>query len=269
MNREDRNLNLLRPRHRFLPLITRPVWLAGQKEPSRTGARPLTASLVFTDAARCSEILTKELHRLGKRTFSVRHPLEAIDLLENKNQRIDAAFMSLQDVSNDVVEFFLFLQDEFLGTRRIAFAQHEAIYSNPPALQACAHEMILWDPWARPNFDELLEGALNAQPRLSQTNWSDSRLCRSQHGANRTAIATLLGRYLYRIQRLVIDETPDSSDADDVIQNACLAIVELLPAFDNSCSPGEWIDRVARSSIRSFRDAGNARADVDPPTSRR
>jgi hypothetical protein len=195
-----------------------------------------------------------ELLRLNKNSFTVRHPLEAIHLLEDPAMTIDAAFMSLQDASSDVVRFFAFLQDEYWAVRRIAFAQHDAEYENPPTLQSCTHQMILWDPWDRASFGEVLEGALNCQRLQTESSWSDIRLFKSEHGTNRSAIAALIRRYRHRIRHLVADATRNTADAEDIAQDTYLDIVRFLPSFDGACSPAEWVDRVTRSCIRSFRN---------------
>jgi hypothetical protein len=260
MNHPGQSIQLHRQRDRFLPLIEGPQPARDIQGLLPSRVAPVTATLVYADTAKCSDILVAELTRLGKRTFTVRHPLEAIRLLEDPGVTIEAAFMSLQDASSDVVRLFAFLQEEYWGVRRIAFAQHDARYANPPALQSCAHQMILWDPWDRTSFGDLLEDALNSQQVRSESSWSDIRLFKSQHGTNRTAIAALIQRYRHRIGHLVADATRNTADAEDIVQDTCLDIVRLLPSFDAVCSPGEWVDRVTRSCIRSFgkrRSIGN------------
>ena len=155
------------------------------------------------------------------------------------------------------MRFFAFLRDEYWAVRRIAFAQHDAGYANPSALQSCAHQMILWDPWDRASFGELLEGALNCQELRVESSWSDSRLVKSKHGTNRAAVAALLRRYRHRIGHLVADATRNTADAEDIVQDTYLGIVRLLPSFDATCSPGEWVDRVTRSCIGAFRKRGS------------
>jgi DNA-directed RNA polymerase specialized sigma24 family protein len=59
-------------------------------------------------------------------------------------------------------------------------------------------------------------------------------------------------RYRYRIVRLVIDATRETTDTEDVVQDVYMSIVRDLPSFDRVCAPGSWIDRVACRSIRSF-----------------
>lgn len=241
-----------RRQHEFFPLVNGPPTTADAPHPLAPRLASSTASLVYADTAHCSDLLVAELTRLNKRTFTVRHPLEAIHLLEDTGLTIDAAFMSLQDARSDIVRLFSFLQDDHWAVRRVAFAQHEARYDNPPGLQSCAHQMILWDPWDRTSCGELLEGALNCQRLPTESGWSDIRLFKSQHGANRSAITALIQRYQHRIDQLVVDATRNSADAEDIVQDTCLAIVRLLPSFDGSCSPGEWVDRVTRACIRSF-----------------
>jgi hypothetical protein len=252
MNQANQTAESRRQRDHFLPLVNGPPPATDEQGLLAPRIAPLTASLVYADTAHCSDLLVAELTRLKRRTFTVRHPLEAIRLLEDTGLTIDAVFMSLQDASSDVVRLFAFLQDEYWAVRRVAFAQHDAAYENPLALQSCKHQMILWDPWDRASFGEVLEGAMNCQGIPTESGWSDIRLFKSQHGTNRSAIAALIRRYRHRIDHLVADATRNAADAEDIAQDTCLDIVRLLPSFDGACSPGEWVDRVTRSCIRSF-----------------
>jgi hypothetical protein len=190
-----------------------------------------------------------------------RHPLELIVQLESGDVDVDAVFVSLQDADVEIVQLFAFLKDQYPLVRRIAFAQHEATYANSTALQSCDHEMILWDSWNRDDFGAVLEDVLNRHMLPAESSWSDGRLFESQYGTDRSAISAIVQRYRHRIGLLVADAARDTADAEDVVQDTYLEIVRLLPAFDGACSPGEWVDRVTRSCIRSFgrrHSVGNA-----------
>jgi hypothetical protein len=209
----------------------------------------MATTIIYADAAGRSTLIGSELSRLGRHSVLVHHPLEAIAVLQNPHMVVDAAFVSLQDVGTDIVSFFAFLKDEHPAVRRIAFAQHRTKDDSTAAVQTCQQDMILWDPWDRDSFSEILEDALNCRLHRPESSWTDMHLFRS---GDRPAIDAILGRYKHRIMSLAADATPNAADAEDIVQSTYLEIMRRLPSFDGSCSPAHWLDRMTRRCIRSF-----------------
>jgi len=238
-------------RNRLLPFLTGPP-TAAVKHPPRVLPQAMATTMIYADAAGCSTLIDSELSRLGRHSVLVHHPLEAMAVLQNARMVVDAAFVSLQDVGIDIASFFTFLNDEHPAVRRIAFAQHGAKDVNTTAVQTCQQDMILWDPWDRDSFSEILEDALHRRLHRTESSWSDLQLFRSHEGVDRPAMGAILGRYKHRIMSLAADATRNAADAEDIVQDTYMEIMQRLPSFDGSCSPGHWIDRMARRCIRSY-----------------
>ncbi len=179
-------------------------------------------------------------------------PLDAIRGLQDNAIAVDAVFASLQDDKLNISALFQFIKDEHPLVRRIAFAQHDPRKDGTQPVHLCQHDMILWDPWDRADFIELLKDAIGCRISRTRSSWSDLRLFESQGGVDTLAIAEIVKRYQYHIVRLVMDATREVTDTEDVVQDVYMSIVRDLPAFDRVCAPGAWIDRVAFRSIRSI-----------------
>lgn len=179
-------------------------------------------------------------------------PLDALARLQDATTTIDAALVSLQDVNFDISAFFGFSKGEYRCIRRIAFAQHEPRKERFVSAHSCEHDMILWDPWDRADFIEILKDALACRLRPTRSTWTDLRLFESFRGADGLAIAEIVKRYRHRIVRLALDASHDAIDTEDIVQNVYLAILQYLPSFGRVCSPGHWIDRITCKTIRSF-----------------
>jgi hypothetical protein len=182
----------------------------------------------------------------------VHTPLDALARLQDVATTVDAALVSLQDANFDISAFFVFLKGEYPCIRRIAFAQHEPRKERLVSAHSCEHDMILWDPWDRADFVEILKDALACRLRPTRSTWTDLRLFESFRGADGLAIAEIVRRYRHRIVRLALDATHNTTDTEDIVQDVYLAIVQHLPFFGRVCSPGHWIDRVTCKTIRSF-----------------
>lgn len=236
----------------ILPFATGPTLAAtADIRPSTVGQLP-ASTLIYADAAGCSGFLAAGIAGLGKNAIIVHTPLDAINLLENVSMAIDAAFVSLQDASFAICDFFGLLKDEFPRIRRIAFAQHESKREVSASVHACEHEMILWDPWDRGGFSEILKDALDCRIHRTRSSWSDLELFESFHGADTLAIAEIVRRYRHRVVHLVLDVTHDGVDREDIVQSIYLDIVRCLPSFERTCSAGHWIDRIACRTIRAY-----------------
>lgn len=255
INHMNQPLPFSGPRGRFLPFFTGPPPATTGPPPATTEQRrpplPLATAMIYADTAGCSELIASEFSRLKSPAVVVHHPLDAIVLLQRESVTIDAAFMSLQDGNADISQFFAFLQDEHPSVRRIAFAQHESADVDSQSVRTCQHDMILWDPWDGDNFGDVLQDALNRRCTMRST-WSDMQLFASQRGTDRAAISTIVRRYGHRIRHLAADAARNTPDSDDITQEAYLEILCSLPTFDGDCSPGHWIDRVARHCIHLF-----------------
>lgn len=212
---------------------------------------PPASTLLYADAAGCSKLLAAGLARLGRHTTTVHSPAEAITLLRYARTVVDIAFVSLQDAGSEISTLFGCLKEYHPRTRRIAFAQHASKCKLPPSVRSCEHEMILWDPWERMDFDEILESAFDRRPDRPRSSWSDSDLFSSFRGEDTLAVTELIRRYRHRIVNLVVDEIRDGQSGEEVVEEVCLELVRQLPSFRSSCSPGQWIDDVCRMAIRS------------------
>ena len=213
--------------------------------------RPPVSTLIYADTAGCSELLGAGLARLGRHSTIVRSPAEAITLLRYARIHVDAAFVSLQDVGSEISTFFGCLKEYHPRIRRIAFAQHGSKCRLLPSVHSCEHEMILWDPWERIDFDEILESTLDRRPHRPRSSWPDSELFSSLQGDDSLAVTEIIKRYRHRIVGLVMDEMYDDLNAEEVVQEACLEIMRHLPFFRPVCSPGHWIDDMCRMAISS------------------
>ena len=242
--------------NRILPFAARFVPAASENVRAPTREQAPVSSLVYADAAGCSKSLTAGLVGLGKNSTLVRTPFGARALLENVDLTVDAAFLSLQDPEVDISSFFGFLKNEHPSVRRIAFAEHvatsEGASARAAAVHACPHDMILWDPWDRSDFDEILKDALDCRVHRTRSSWSDLELFESENGTDAAAIAEIAKRYRHRIVRLVMDVVHDTLDVEDIVQEIYLDIVRHLPGFRSRCSAGYWIDQLSRRAIRAF-----------------
>jgi hypothetical protein len=208
--------------------------------------------MVYADAADCSKSVAAGLALLGRSSTIVHTPLDVVRGLQNKTIAVDAVFVSLQDDGANISALFEFIKDEHPLVRTIAFAQHNPHKDGTQPVHLCQHDMILWDPWDRADFIEILKDAIDCRVSRTRSSWSDLRLFGSRGGLDTLSIAEIVRRYRYRIVRLVLDATHKAMDTEDVVQDAYLSIVRNLPSFDRLCTPGEWIDRVTCRSISSF-----------------
>ena len=76
----------------------------------------------------------------------------------------------------------------------------------------------------------------------------DSELVRAARGGDRRALDTLLRRHYDRLYALCRRMTGDAADAADACQEALIAIVRGLPAFDGRSAFGTWAYRVATNA---------------------
>ena len=119
--------------------------------------RPPVSTLIYADAAGCSELLGAGLARLGRHSTTVRSPAETIALLRYARTHVDAAFVSQDAATTEISTLFGCLKEYHPRIRRIAFAQHSSTHRLPPSVKSCEHEMILWDPWESVDFERILE----------------------------------------------------------------------------------------------------------------
>ena len=213
--------------------------------------------LLRADVGGCWVLLASGLARTGHSPIVVHTHLGAIRRLSDKEQPVDAVLVSLQDRESDIVAFFDFVHDEHPKVRRIAFAQHAQSQESSGISSGCQHDMILWDPWTRPDFLDVLTNALGCDHPPTRSSWSDTRLFESLGGHDPLAIAEIVKRYQYRIGRLALDVTRERADTEDLVQQVYLAIMERLSSFAGPSSPGYWIDQVTRAVIAS-RSSGGA-----------
>jgi hypothetical protein len=234
------------------PVVTTPIPVAMTDIRSPIVGRPPASTLIYADTAGCSKFLAAGLSRFGRRSTVVHDDHNVSARLEDVSTFVDAAFVSLQDPSFDISAFFAFLSDRHPRIRRIAFAQHKPRKGGEIPPQFCRHDMILWDPWDRADFVEILKDALNCRDQPARSSWSDTMLFKSNEGRDRLAIAEIIKRYRHRIVSLALDMDRDSADTEDVVQETYLNIVRFLPLFRDSYSPGYWIDHITRRTIQSF-----------------
>lgn len=236
----------------ILPFVARPLPPATSDVRMPPVGQPHLTTLVYADAAGCSKPLAAGLSLLGRSSTIVHTPLDAIRWIQDNTIAVDAIFVSLQDDESNISALFEFIKDEHPRVRRIAFAEHDPRNDASQPGHLCQHDMLLWDPWGRADFIELLKDAIGCRISRTRSSWSDLRLFESQGGVDTLAIAEIIKRYRYRIGRLVIDATREATDTEDVVQDVYMSIVRDLPSFERVCAPGVWIDRVACRSIRSF-----------------
>jgi hypothetical protein len=249
----------------ILPFVTRPIpsFMSDLRPPEVE--QPPASTLICADGAGCSELIARGLSLFGRSSTVVYSPLDAIVRLQDVTTTIDAVVVSLQDPEFDISAFFGFLKDEHPHIRRIAFAEHEPRGKISATVRSCQHDMILWDPWDRADFVEILKDAIDCRLSRTRSSWTDLQLFESSHGADRLAIAEIVRRYRYRIVRLALDATHHSMDTEDAVQDVYLAIVRCLPLYRApwSWSPGHWIDQISRKAIRPF-----SCSDLDSPPAR-
>lgn len=77
---------------------------------------------------------------------------------------VNAALVPLQDVGLDISAFFELLRDEYPRVRRIAFAQRDPKRQGSGSTHSCPHDVILWSPWDRAGFLQILGDALDGRP---------------------------------------------------------------------------------------------------------
>jgi hypothetical protein len=99
----------------------------------------------------------------------MRTPLDVIVGLQDSGTTVDAVFASLQDDVWNTSALFYFLKGEYPQVRRIAFAQRNLPKDGARLAHSCQHDMILWDPWARTDFGEILKDALGYFQRSTTT----------------------------------------------------------------------------------------------------
>lgn len=208
---------------------------------------PPASTLIYADGAQCAELVARGVTSLGRNVFIAHTPLEAVNRILDSSVTTDAVFASLQDDSFDVIAFFEFLQETYPKIRRIAFARHGR--PTRVATDSCLHDMILWDPWDQNDFAEVLRDAIGCRRYRGRSSWSDQELFLSGGGVDNLAISTILQRYHHRIVSLVQDQEVNRQDAEDLVQDVYMGIVEELPSFGRECSPGCWIDRVTAKVI--------------------
>ena len=236
----------------MLPFVTAPVPVAMSDVRPQAVGLPRVTTLIYADAAGCSTRLAAGLALLGRSSKVIRTPLEVVARLQDDRIAIDAVFSSLQDGRSNTAALFDFLTDEYPRVRRVAFSRHDLWRTSSSMDAFCQYDMVLWDPWDRADFVEILKDAIDCRISRTRSSWTDLRLFESLDGVDKLAIAEILKRYRYRIVRLVLDATRHRMDSQDVVQDAYLSIVRALPSFGRICSPGEWIDRITCRSIRSF-----------------
>lgn len=134
------------------------------------------ATLVCADTAGCSKLVVDGLSRLGRRSTVVHTPLDAIVRLQATTPPVGAALVSLQDVGFDISAFFELLKDDYPHVRRIAVAQREKRRQVSIAVHSCPHDVILWSPWDRPDFLEILGDALDGRKPGESESQHRSRL---------------------------------------------------------------------------------------------
>ena len=236
----------------ILPFVVQPLPPGISDVRAQVVGRPHLTTVIYADAAGCSKPLAAGLSLLGRRSVVARTPLDAIRWLQDKAIAVDAVFASLQDDATNISALFEFTKDEHPFVRRIAFAQHNPRKQGALLVHLCQHEMIIWDPWDRADFLEILKDAIDCRISRTRSSWSDVRLFESQQGTDTLAVAEIVRRYRHRIVRLVMDATHETMDTEDVVQDTYLSIVRDLPSFNRVCAPGAWIDRITCRSILSF-----------------
>ena len=235
----------------ILPFVIGPIPFAMSDIRSPIAGEPPMSTLIYSDAAGCAKLIAKGVADLGRNSIIVHTLLDAILRLQDVAMTIDAVFVSLEDSDFDISAFFDFLKEEHPHVRRIAFARHSVNDVRSERTRACQHDMILWDPWDRTDFSEILKDALDCRVHLTRSSWSDLELFESSQGADSLAIAEIVKRYRHRIVHLVMDRTNNTPDIEDIVQNTYLAILRFLPSFGGVCAPGRWIDGITSMCIRS------------------
>jgi hypothetical protein len=81
------------------------------------------ANLVVADAGEGYQSLNAGMARLGWRSITVRHPLDAIVGLQDEALEILAVLAPIPDAHFDALEFFAFMKDAFPRVRRIAYTK--------------------------------------------------------------------------------------------------------------------------------------------------
>ncbi len=91
----------------------------------------------------------------------------------------------------------------------------------------------------------------------------DARVAAAAAG-DRRALEALVTELLPRIRNLVLDLVRGDADADDLAQEAMVAIVRGLPSHRGEGTFTAWADRVAvRATFAGLRKARRARAQLD------
>jgi RNA polymerase sigma-70 factor (ECF subfamily) len=86
------------------------------------------------------------------------------------------------------------------------------------------------------------------RPTLPGIERDDSELVQAARGGDRAALDLLLRRHYDRLYGLCRRMTGDPTDAADAAQEALIAIVRGLPAFDGRSAFGTWAYRVATNA---------------------
>ena len=88
-----------------------------------TGAH---ATLIIAASDTCHRSVTDCVARLGRRSITVRHPLEAIICLQDDAVSIDVVLAPAHDLGFATLEWFAFMRAEFPRVLRIAYEKSSA-----------------------------------------------------------------------------------------------------------------------------------------------
>lgn len=214
--------------------------------------QPSAMTLIYSDTAEFAKIIKTGLSRFGRTSTVVNTPLHTIFQLQDETTTIDAMIVSLHDSRLDITVFFEFLKEEYPNVERIGSAYHRPLRQDLVSAHTCQHDMVLWDPWFRTDFIEILKDALDCRLSRTHSSWTELQLFESSQGKDSHAIAEIFKRYRYRIVRLLMDQKRGLMDTQDIVQEVYLTILQDLPLFDQAYSPGHWIDHIVGKRIRSF-----------------
>ena len=98
-------------------------------EQSLAAARSCSAALIIADADLCHFSFSDGIATLGRRSITVRLPLEAILSLQDDSPQIGVVLAPAHDPRFRAMEFFAFMRDAYPLVRRIAYTKRALEHS--------------------------------------------------------------------------------------------------------------------------------------------
>ena len=179
--------------------------------------------MIIADDAQNSRLLSDDIARIGCRSITVTHPLEAITSLEQSTPEIGVVLVPTRADGFKAREFLAFMRNEYPHVRRVGYSTHSSKANRDLV------ELRLICPTTLSRLGVALRtsgGQPSRRPRTDSR--TDSRTARQLLDAwaksDRSAFDELARRYRPSIFEGLISSSYTAEDAEDIAQETLLAL---------------------------------------------